>query len=72
VVARLGYDLVQEPDCEDRKVAVARLRALGDRRGIPALERVVSKYDKRRHRENACLITEAKAALGYLQGLPQK
>jgi serine/threonine protein kinase len=67
-----GWDLVQEPDCADRKLAVARLRALGDRRGIPALERVISKYDKKRHRENACLINEAKAALGYLQGLPQK
>jgi len=65
-------DLDQEPDCTQRKAVVAKLRALGDPRGIPALERVVSRYDKRRHRENQCLIDAAKAALGYLQGLRQK
>jgi hypothetical protein len=72
-IASYNYDLQQEADCEDRKEVVARLRALDDPRAIPALQRAIArkgtqgKYANRSI--NGCLIDDAKAAIGYLQGL---
>jgi len=74
-IASYNYDLQQELDCEDRKAVVARLRALDDPRAIPALQQAIArkgtqgKYATRQI--NACLIDDAKAAIGYLQGLKQ-
>jgi hypothetical protein len=62
------YDLQDEQDCELRRQAVGRLRALGDPRAIPAIERAkwVSNPRYPRKNINACLVEEAKAAIGYL------
>ena len=66
-------DLQEEPTCERRAEAVAKLRAIGDVRAVPALERAV----KRRYTSgpmrnkllNGCLIEDANQAIGYLRGL---
>jgi serine/threonine protein kinase len=66
-----GLDLEQGDTCERRKKAVARLRALGDARAIPALERALVKKTKGRKGKlvNQCLIDDATSALQYLRGL---
>jgi hypothetical protein len=65
-------DLQQGPSCAERKAAIAPLRALKDRRAIPALK-------KARGRDggflglqeiNGCLDKEAKEAIEFLEGLP--
>jgi hypothetical protein len=72
-IASYNYDLQQEPECEARKEVVARLRALDDPRAIEPLQRAIArkgtqgKYANRPI--NGCLIDDAKAAIGYLQGL---
>ena len=72
-IASYNYDLQQEPECEDRKEVVARLRALDDPRAVPALQRAITrkgtqgKYANRPI--NGCLVDDAKAAVGYLKGL---
>ncbi|MGE0402559.1 MAG: protein kinase [Kofleriaceae bacterium] len=71
-----AWDLDQEESCELRKEAVARLRALDDPRAVPALERALAKRIKSGPQRNKpfspCLIADAKAAIGYLRGLPPK
>ncbi|MFN0249595.1 MAG: protein kinase domain-containing protein [Kofleriaceae bacterium] len=71
-----GYDLEQEDTCELRKEAVSRLRALNDPRAVPALERAlvrkVQSGPQRYKPYSPCLIADAKAAIGYLRGLPPK
>jgi serine/threonine-protein kinase len=66
-----GLDLEQGDSCERRKKAVARLRALGDPRAIPTLERALVKKTKGRRPKliNQCLIDDATSALQYLRGL---
>jgi tetratricopeptide (TPR) repeat protein len=68
-----NYDLQQEVECEDRKLVVARRRALVAPAAIPALERAIAKKGTQgkytTKSVNACLIDDAKAAIGYLQGL---
>jgi hypothetical protein len=75
-----SLDLVQDEPCEARKTAVGNLRALGDQRAIPALQRAVVKVKPvfvRKGRKvtktytgfNACLVDDANAAIGYLHGL---
>ena len=70
-----AHDLEQEPTCALRKEAVARLRALNDARAVPPLERAVVRKFKtgslRNKPFNPCLIDDAKAAIGYLRGLPR-
>ena len=67
------FDLQQGELCDKRKPAVAKLRALGDPRAIPALEQslvrlgTVGKWKGKN--VNACLVDDAKAAIAYLQGL---
>jgi serine/threonine-protein kinase len=71
-IASYNYDLQQETECEDRKGVVARLRALDDPRAIPALQQAIVKKGQGRFANrliNGCLIDDAKAAIGYLQGL---
>ncbi len=69
-----AQDLEQEPSCELRKEAVARLRALEDLRAVPALERALVRKHKsgalRGKPFNGCLLDDAKAAIGYLRSLP--
>jgi hypothetical protein len=79
-----SLDLVQDEPCDARRTAVANLRALGDQRAIPALQRALAKvkpvYTRVRGRRpiktyagpNACLVDDASAAIGYLKGLPKK
>jgi len=69
-------DLEQSPKCEFRRRTVQKLRELGDKRAIPALEKA-----RRRMREddsgsgrgkvniNRCLRKDAKAAIQYLKSL---
>jgi len=66
-------DLQEEPTCERRAEAVAKLRAIGDPRAIPALERAVRRKGSsgamRGRPINGCLIEDATQAIGYLRGL---
>jgi hypothetical protein len=58
--------------CPRRKEAVAKLRALGDARAVPALKKALVRKGKGKWRKknvNDCLIADAKAALVYLTGL---
>ncbi|HEU0033641.1 MAG TPA: serine/threonine-protein kinase [Kofleriaceae bacterium] len=68
------YDLQQEPQCPARKEAVAKLRALGDRDAIAPLEQAIERRARGapKGRYNWCLIDDARAAIGYLSGLPKK
>ncbi|HEX3479791.1 MAG TPA: protein kinase [Kofleriaceae bacterium] len=71
-----SLDLQQEPTCELRREAVARLRALGDARAVTALERALVSTSRtpsyRGKRINECLVQDASAAIGYLRGLSRK
>jgi tetratricopeptide (TPR) repeat protein len=71
-----SLDLQQEPTCELRREAVAKLRALGDARAVTALERALvatSRTPSYRGRKlNECLADDASAAIGYLRGLSRK
>jgi serine/threonine protein kinase/tetratricopeptide (TPR) repeat protein len=70
-MASYTLDLVQGDTCKIRKEAVAKLRALGDPRAVPALEKAKIKKSKPRSKvnQNACLVDDAKAAVVYLKGL---
>ena len=77
-VDRLGsylLDLEQGSDCAERKEAVGKLRALGNRKAIPHLRkarkrmRVEGALMKKRVNTNACLRTAANEAIRYLNGL---
>ncbi|MGE5180509.1 MAG: protein kinase domain-containing protein [Acidobacteriota bacterium] len=70
-----SYDLEQEETCSAKKEAVAHLRALSDPRGIPALERILTKKTTTRVGGKLrpvynypCLVDDAKEAIGYLNG----
>jgi hypothetical protein len=67
-------DLKQGNSCADRRDAVAKLRALGDKRAIPALRQARSRTRtagllKRKTNANACLRTDAEEAVQYLESL---
>jgi serine/threonine protein kinase len=76
-IDRLGsylLDLEQGETCFDRKDAVAKLRALGDKKAIPALEGAQKRIRtegllKKKINANACLRTDAAEAILYLQSL---
>jgi hypothetical protein len=76
LLAAYTLDLDQEATCEKRQDAVSHLRALNDPRAVAALERAVVKKIKsgplRNRPFNPCLLDDAKAAIGYLRGLPAK
>jgi len=71
-----SLDLQQEPTCELRREAVAKLRALGDVRAVTALERALVATSRtpsyRARKINECLAEDASAAIGYLRGLSRK
>lgn len=67
-------DLKQGDSCSDRRDAVAKLRALGDKRAIPALRQAQHRTRtegllKRKTNANACLRTDAEEAIQYLKSL---
>jgi len=68
-----SFDLDQEPTCELRREAVAKLRALKDPRAVQPLERAVVRKHKtgaqRGKSFNPCLLDDAKAAIGFLRSL---
>ena len=65
-------DLRQLPDCEDRRKAVAKLRALGDPVAIkPLTDAFVRKVRGRRGNQNRCLAGEVKDAVRYLESRPK-
>jgi serine/threonine protein kinase len=76
-IDRLGsylLDLAQGETCFDRKDAVAKLRALGDKKAIPALDSAQKRIRtegllKKKVNANACLRTDAAEAILYLQSL---
>lgn len=73
-LASFLLDLEQSPKCESRRRMVAKLRALGDRRAIPALRTA-----RRRMRPNgrfgaqvntnACLVEDADEAVQFLESM---
>ena len=72
-LASYRLDLDQGEICAQRKPAVARLRALGDPRAIPALELSLERKGKvgkwKGKNVNECLVDDVRAALTYLRGL---
>ena len=76
-IDRLGsylLDLDQGETCFDRKDAVAKLRALGDKKAIPPLDSAQKRIRtegllKKKVNANACLRTDAAEAILYLQSL---
>jgi len=77
-VDRLGsylLDLQQGESCQHRKVAVANLRALGNKNAIPALRKARKRirseggFAKKKVNANACLSADAAEAIRYLQSL---
>ncbi len=67
-------DLERGTTCDDRKEAVAKLRALGNKKAIPALRKARKRIRtegllKRRVNTNACLRVDANEAIRYLQSL---
>ena len=65
------YDLEQQPKCDQRQDAVAKLRALNDPRAVAPLERAIAKKVRGRP-YSPCLLDDARAAIGYLKGLSTK
>jgi len=76
-IDRLGsylLDLEQGETCPARKDAVAKLRALGDKKAIPVLDAAQRRIRtegllKKKVNTNACLRTDAAEAILYLQSL---
>ena len=67
-------DLRQGETCAERKRAVAKLRALGDKKAIPSLESAQQRIGaegllKKKVNTNACLKTDAAEAVLYLKSL---
>ena len=67
------YDLEQRDLCSQRKEAVAKLRALGDKRAVPALEQALFRKGKvgkwKGKNVNECLVADARAAITFLSGV---
>jgi serine/threonine protein kinase len=76
-IDRLGsylLDLEQGETCTDRKDAVAKLRALGDKRAIASLSKAQERIEtegllRRRTNVNACLRADVMEAIRYLESL---
>ena len=73
LLASYTIDLQQGATCPERKAAVAKLRALGDKRAIPALRKARFRPKKgiesRKTNVNACLKASAGDAIRHLQKL---
>jgi hypothetical protein len=77
-IDRLGsylLDLRQGKSCVQRKAAVAKLRALGNKKAIPGLRKARKRIRteggvvKKKVNANACLQSDATEAIRYLQSL---
>ena len=77
-IDRLGsyfLDLRQGESCVQRKAAVAKLRALGNKKAIPGLRKARKRIRteggvvKKKVNTNACLQSDATEAIRYLQSL---
>jgi hypothetical protein len=77
-VERLGsyvLDLRQGESCPRRKAAVAKLRALGNKKAIPALRKARKRirgeggFKTKKVNTNACLSADAAEAIRHLQSL---
>jgi eukaryotic-like serine/threonine-protein kinase len=68
-VASFSLDLANGDSCEERREAVAKLRALGDRRAIEPLTRASFVKGSNKKNINACLRDDAEEAVRYLQNL---
>ncbi len=68
-----SLDLQDQQSCPLRAEAVAKLRAIGDPRAIPALQRAILAKGRtgayKNKPINTCLIDDAKAAVGFLESL---
>lgn len=68
------HDLEQRDTCAQRKEAVAKLRALGDKRAIPPLEQAPFRKGKvgkwKGKNVNDCLAEDARAAVTFLSSAP--
>ena len=73
LVSMYALDLDQETTCERRRGVVAQLRAVGDPKAIPVLERAKIKLGRvgnsRNKPMNTCLVEDADAAIAYLATL---
>ena len=71
-----ALDLQELPTCEQRAEAVVKLRAIGDPEAVPVLQRAIVRKGARGEMRgkllNACLIEDARAAIGFLNGLEKK
>jgi serine/threonine-protein kinase len=67
-----AYDLEQGQTCEEKKAAISKLRALGDKRAIPALDRAIPRKRSKTARANQCIAEDLQQAIAYLRGLPDK
>jgi hypothetical protein len=72
LVNSFSLDLVDGKTCRDRREAVPRLRALHDKRAVPALRRARERSGGflGLARVNACLERDAAEAIEFLQALP--
>ena len=72
-VSSYALDLQHGPSCQDRREAVAKLRALADKRAIPLLHKAQKQVGRsgrwRGQPINGCLVEEADAAIRYLESL---
>jgi hypothetical protein len=71
-LASFTLDLEKGATCKDRREAVAKLRALRDKRAIPALRRAHGRHGGFIGLEsvNACLDRDAAEAIDFLSALP--
>ena len=73
LLSMYALDLEQETTCERRRDVIAQLRAIGDAKAIPVLERAKIKMGRvgnwRNKPVNTCLIEDADAAIAYLATL---
>jgi serine/threonine protein kinase len=67
-----SYDLEQGATCEEKKAAISKLRALSDKRAIPALDRAMPRKRSKNARANQCIAEDLQQAIAYLRGLPDK
>ncbi len=66
-VKAFSWDLQQGETCAERKAAVAKLRALGNPRAVPALQQTLA---RKLRRANRCMLQHAQDAIRYLESLP--
>ena len=71
-VGSYSADLAQGATCKDRREAIPKLRALRDKRGVPALKKARDRRGGFLNLAdvNDCLDRDAQEAIDFLQALP--